>query len=128
MRSHGAPVPDPTVAPRAFKDALATQSPAVRSAYTACAHLLPAGRSSSQDTAPSHAQTVALLAFARCLRSHHFPSFPDPTSGGQITREMLATAGIDLHLPALLQAADACTSVTHGVITRAIVANFVAGR
>ena len=69
-----------------------------------------------------------MLAFARCLRSHGFPSFPDPTSSGELTHEMLASAGIDLHQPAVLQAADACVSVTHGVITRADVARFVAGR
>ena len=40
---------------------------------------------------------------------------------------MLARAGIDIHQPALLRAADSCTSVTHGVITRAVVARFVAG-
>ena len=70
---------------------------------------------------------VALLAFARCLRSHGFPSFPDPTARGQLSREMLARAGIDLHEPAVVRAADTCTSVTHGVITRAVVARFVAG-
>jgi hypothetical protein len=40
---------------------------------------------------------------------------------------MLASAGIDLHQPAVLQAADACVGVTHGVITKAVVARFVAG-
>jgi hypothetical protein len=69
-----------------------------------------------------------VLAFARCLRSHGFPSFPDPTSSGQMTHEMLASAGINLHQPAVLRAADRCVSVTHGVITKAAVARFVAGR
>jgi hypothetical protein len=72
--------------------------------------------------------TGPLLAFARCLRSHGFPKFPDPNRSGQLTHQMLAQAGIDLHEPALLQAADACTSVTHGVITKAAVARFVAGQ
>jgi hypothetical protein len=126
MRSHGVSIPDPTVAPRAFKNAFNTKSPAFQSAYTACGHLLPPGRP-NQRPANTQAQTVALLAFARCLRSHGFPSFPDPTASGQLTHEMLASAGIDLHQPALLEAADACTSVTHGVITRTVVANFVAG-
>lgn len=40
---------------------------------------------------------------------------------------MLANAGIKLHQPAVLQAADACVSATHGVITKASVARFVAG-
>jgi hypothetical protein len=68
-----------------------------------------------------------MLAFARCLRSHGFPDFPDPTSSGQLTHEMLATAGINLRQPALVPAADACVSVTHGLITKAAVARFVAG-
>ena len=40
---------------------------------------------------------------------------------------MLANAGIDLHQPAVMQAADACVGVTHGFITKAAVARFVAG-
>jgi hypothetical protein len=45
-----------------------------------------------------------------------------------VTYEMLANAGINLRQPAALQAADACVSVTHGVITKATVARFVAGQ
>jgi hypothetical protein len=127
MRSHGVSIPDPTVAPRAFKNAFDAQSPGFRSAYAACGHLLPAGHAPNQTTAPSRAQTAALLAFARCLRTHGLPTFPDPNSSGELTHEMLAAAGIDLHQPALLASADACTSVTRGVITRAVVARFVAG-
>ncbi len=40
---------------------------------------------------------------------------------------MVANAGIDLQQAAVLRAGDACVSVTHRVITRAVVANFVAG-
>ena len=70
MRSHGVPnFPDPIIAPRAFKDALNTQSRAFRSAYTTCGHLLP-GRPPSQSTARPQAQIVALLAFARRGRVH----------------------------------------------------------
>jgi hypothetical protein len=127
MRSHGVPIPDPTVAPRAFKNAFDRPSAAFQSADAACGHLLPPGRP-NQSPADTPAQTVALLAFARCLRSHGFPSFPDPTSSGQLTHQMVAQAGIDIRQPALVRAADACTGVTHGVITRAVVARFVAGQ
>jgi hypothetical protein len=41
---------------------------------------------------------------------------------------MVANAGINLHQPGVLAAGDACTSATHGVITKAIVAHFVAGQ
>jgi hypothetical protein len=131
MRSHGLlNFPDPT-SPQEFKQSIgasAEGSPTARSAETACQHLLPGGGSPRQSAAHSQAQSVAALAFARCLRSHGFPNFPDPTSSGQITHEMLANAGINLHQPALLQAADACVSVTHGVLTKAGVARFAAGQ
>jgi hypothetical protein len=132
MRSHGVPsIPDPTSNPHAFKEALdpsTERSPAFGTAMTACHHLLPGGGIHSQATPPpSPAQTAALLAFARCIRGHGFPRFPDPSSTGDITHEMLATAGINLQQPAVVQAADACTSVTHGLLTRSDVARFVAG-
>lgn len=131
MRSHGVPsFRDPT-SPRQFKDSFsssAAQTPAFQSARAECQHLLPRGGRSSQSAAPSQAQIAAALAFARCLRSHGFPNFPDPTSTGQVTHEMLANAGINVHQPAAVRAADACVTVTHGAITKADVARFVAGR
>ncbi|HEY5390232.1 MAG TPA: hypothetical protein VIJ83_06710 [Solirubrobacteraceae bacterium] len=128
MRSHGVSIVNPSVSPHGFKDAFNSPSPAFRSAQAVCGHLLPAGHGPSQSAqASTRAQTVALLAFANCMRSHAFPSFPDPTSSGELNHEMLARARIDLHEPAVVHAADACTSVTHGVITRATVAHFVAG-
>jgi hypothetical protein len=80
----------------------------------------------SQSAPPSQAQLAAALAFARCIRSHGFPSFPDPTRSGQLSHEMLASAEIDLHQPAVVQAADACVGVTHGFLTTATLARFVA--
>ena len=132
LRSHGVTnVPDPTsTSGRAFKDAVSgdAQSPAFRSAYTACQHLLPNSGQPSHNAAQTQAHIAALLAFARCLRSHGFANFPDPSNSGQLTHEMLANAGINLHQPAVLQAADTCVSVTHEVLTKAAVARFVAGR
>ena len=131
MRSHGVlNFPDPT-SPQAFKRSIGASSegsPAFQSAQAACMHVLPGGGRPSRSAAQRHAQFVAALAFARCLRSHGFPNFPDPTSSGQITHEMLANAGINLHQPALLHAADACVSVTHGLLTKAGVARFAAGQ
>jgi hypothetical protein len=128
MRSHGlSDFPDPGTAPREFKNALETKSPAFQGAETACRHLLPGGGTHDSSSPPSPAQVAAELAFARCLRGHGFPSFPDPSSSGELSHEMLASAGIDLHQPAVIQAADACVGVTHGFLTRAAVARFVAG-
>lgn len=131
MRSHGLPdFPDPASSPLGFKEALNVRSPASRAAYTLCSHLLPNDGQppNSAGSAPSRAQTTAELAFAGCMRSHAFSNFPDPNTRGELTHEMLATAGINLHQPALMQAADACASVTHGFLTRADIARFIAGQ
>jgi hypothetical protein len=128
MRSHGVPnFPDSPYEQKHLLSASSAQAPAVQSALAACSHLLAHG-GQSQSPAPSQAQAGEGLAFARCLRGHGFPRFPDPTSTGQLTHQMLAAAGIDLHQPAVVQAADACVGVTHGLITKAAVARFVAGR
>ena len=131
MRSHGVTnFPDPTTSPHEFKISLnptVAQSPGFEPAFTACRHLLPGG-GPHQGAARSQSQIAELVAFARCLRTHGFPSFPDPTSTGQLTHEMLAQAGINLNQPAVVQAADACVGVTHGLITKADVARFVAGQ
>lgn len=134
MRSHGIDgLPDPTNNGRAFKVAMApnspvAQSPAFRPAVSACQHLLPGGGQPTQGAGHTQAQVTELLAFVRCLRTHGFPNFPDPTSSGNVTQQMVAAAGVNLHQPAALQDADACTGVTHGVITRAMVARFIAGQ
>jgi hypothetical protein len=131
MRSHGVPAfPDPTT--RAFKFALNpssgnARSPSFRSAVTACRHLLPDGGPPSESPARRQARIVAGLAFARCLRTHGFPNFPDPTSSGELTPEMVTQAGIDIHQPAAIQAADACVGVTHGFLTKADIARAVNG-
>jgi hypothetical protein len=132
MRSHGvADFPDPTggndkaaivTALRAVGDSRA------ETATTACAHVNGGSPGTGQGAAPSQARTSALVAFARCMRRRGLTSFPDPTTSGQLTQQMLASAGVDVHAPAVLHAADACASVTHGVITKATVARFVAGQ
>ena len=134
MRSSGVSnFPDPESSPREFKFALALTPPTprprhssvrTRPAITCCR--APADRARARHRAG--AQIAADLAFARCLRSHGFPSFPDPSSTGQLTHEMVASAGINLHQPAAVRAADTCVSVTHGFLTRADVARFVAGQ
>jgi hypothetical protein len=131
MRSHGVPgFPDPTgggaitkeASIKAFKEVSNSQ---VAAAQTACKHLQPNG---GQLTRAQLAQRLSdLLAFAHCIRTHGVQNFPDPTSSGQLTHEMLSSAGIDLHQPAVLQAADACVGATHGALTKAAVARFAAG-
>jgi hypothetical protein len=133
MRSHGVTnFPDPATSEGNDKQAVITALQGVsrsraQAAQTACIHVNDGTPGTGQSAAQSQAHTGAMLAFARCLRTHGFPRFPDPTSG-QITHQMLANAGINLHQPAVLQAADSCVSVTHGFITKAEVARFIAGQ
>lgn len=102
-------------------------SPAFRSAQKACAYLLPAGAGQVDGPSPEQqqARTDGLVAFAGCMRRHGFPGFPDPTSQGRLTIAMITQAGINLRQPAVLQAGDACVSVSHGQITRSDVTQAV---
>jgi hypothetical protein len=78
--------------------------PVLRSAEQACkAYLPPAGGPPPQIAA---AQRRKALAFARCMRAHGVPSFPDPTSSGAAPAG--PPAGIDLQSPAFQSAARAC--------------------
>jgi hypothetical protein len=131
MRSHGVPgFPDPTTSPRGFKESLnpsMVHTAAFRAARSACRHLLPGAGPPGPSPARSQAQIAEILAFARCIRGHGVPNFPDPSGGGELTHEMLARAGVDIREPAVQSAADACAGVTHGLITKAVIARFVAG-
>jgi hypothetical protein len=131
VRTHGVPnFPDPNgsgvitkeAAIKAFKEVSNSQ---VEAAQTACQHLQPNGGEPNRAQLAQHLSD--LLAFAGCIRTHGIQNFPDPTSGGELTHQMLASAGVNLHQPAVLQAADACVSVTHGALTKAAVARFAAG-
>ncbi len=132
MRSHGVPnFPDPSSRgddKRAVVSALqAITNSQAQAAQTACMHINGGSPGTGQDVAESQAHTAAIQAFARCVRSHGLPNFPDPTSRGQLTPQMVASAGIDLHQPSVLKAGLACTGVTHGVLTRAAIERAVNG-
>jgi hypothetical protein len=132
MRTHGVPnFPDPASGAGNEKEAVVSalrgvSNSRVEAAQTACLHLQPHG--GGQPTPAQVAQHLTdLLAFARCMRTHGIANFPDPTSSGQVTHEMLASAGVSVHQPGVLQDADVCVSVTHGALTKAAVAHFAAG-
>jgi hypothetical protein len=133
MRSHGvSDFPDPVVTTSPGQTSIKIRavakdngSPQFTAAQTACQHLLPGPESESPAARQAHAH--ALLAFARCLRSHGLARFPDPNSQGQITMAMITAAGINLHAPNVLPAARACVGVTHGVITGADVERAING-
>jgi hypothetical protein len=104
-------------------------SPQFTAAQKACDRIMPAPGSGSptQLAEQQHAREVNVLAFTRCLRSHGIPDFPDPTSQGRLTPQMVDAAGVDLHAPGLLTAAKVCIGVTHGAITAADVESAVNG-
>jgi hypothetical protein len=131
MRAHGVQnFPDPTGGnnKQAVVSALqAVGTSQAQAAQTACVHVNGGSPGAGQSPAHSQARTAGMIAFARCIRGHGFPNFPDPTSSGQLTHQMVADAGINLHQPAVLEAGDACVTVSHGFITKDDVARFVAG-
>jgi hypothetical protein len=139
MRSHGLPgFPDPIVHTSSSGGATSASvgirvtgqikgSPAFKSAAAACKHLLPEGPAHQSSGDQEHPPIQALVAFARCLRTHGFPRFPDPDAQGQLSLQMLSAAGINIHTPALLTAGKACASVTHGQITPAQVVRAING-
>ena len=115
MRTNGvSSFPDPNGAGRLTIDAVAngssvnTDSPAFKHALAACRRLEPAGFTGARRT--TEQQAVA-LRFARCIRAHGVPDFPDPTPGGPLidTNRIpsLAGGGTD-RLPALNAAAHRC--------------------
>ena len=130
MRSHGVSgFPDPQVHGHGLSIQVGpsvSSSPAFNSAQHACAHYLPNG-GNAPTAAQEQAHAAAMLAFARCVRAHGFPNFPDPTAQGQLSASMVTAAGINLHQPAVLHAGLACIGVTHGDITRAAVEQAVNG-
>jgi hypothetical protein len=133
MRTHGVSgFPDPKVSVTPGSTSVimhvtsaVAHSPHLKSAQQTCGHLLPGPQ--NRTPAEQHARAQALLAFARCLRSHGIPNFPDPDSQGQLSAQTINAAGVDLHAPGFLTAAKACVGVTHGAITGADVARAING-
>jgi hypothetical protein len=80
MRSHGVPsFPDPSGEGGGINLAgtgINPQSPAFKSAQRACRHLAPAA---AGGVVATESQFLAAVRFAKCMRVHGFPDFPDPT-------------------------------------------------
>ncbi len=80
MRSLGVPnFPDPSAGGGGVNltSGVNAQSPAFKSARRACAKLVPGGKPGGQSATES--QFLAALSFSKCMRTHGFPDFPDPT-------------------------------------------------
>ncbi len=132
MRSHGVTgFPDPNSSgeiPKGQVIAAVVGNPRSPAAQTACRHLIPESGLGPPQTARSTRTRLAdALSFAKCVRAHGFPSFPDPTPQGLLTPEMVTAAGIDLHQPNLLSAGLTCVPASHGLLTRAAIERAVHG-
>jgi hypothetical protein len=86
MRSHGVPdFPDPKINGSSVSMGVGTRgdlnpsNPTFKAAGRACHSLQPAGANPPAQSAQELATDVK---FADCMRSHGYPSFPDPDSRG----------------------------------------------
>ena len=110
MRSHGVPkFPDPDIKgnyPAADPQHLGVGSTRYQAAEQACQHLLPAGGSLQQQTnqclwfgncPPALVRQLMTIEreYARCLRAHGVPNWPDPTLNKGRPAFDLSSAGID---------------------------------
>jgi hypothetical protein len=83
VRSHGVPdFPDPDSSGGFDKTTLgqlAAGNSQYQTATRGCAHLLPSGGGSTDAEAVVRQEWHGMLNFARCMRSHGEPNWPDPT-------------------------------------------------
>jgi hypothetical protein len=84
---------------------LGVSSSRFQSASSACNHLLPNGGRAPNPARVQQARAQA-LEYARCVRSHGVPNFPDPGSDGRIPDP--ATVGVDQGSPKFEAANQAC--------------------
>lgn len=97
MRAHGlSNFPDPTgqgiqISP---SSGVNPQSPAFQRAQNACKRYLPNGGAPPVTSAHD---TAAALAFAKCMRAHGVPDFPDPLTTPASSPPAGSVAIIDLH-------------------------------
>ncbi|HEX3804405.1 MAG TPA: hypothetical protein VHV75_16365 [Solirubrobacteraceae bacterium] len=115
MRAHGVPsFPDPGQhgGPGAPGE---SKSPAFQSASTTCDKSQPGGNPSPPK--PSRSRQLAMLHFAKCMRTHGVPNFPDsilstPPSNAPVIDAggvySVLPPGLNFQSPAVKQARTAC--------------------
>ena len=111
MRSHGVPLfPDSRADGKSSPGSgVDPNSPQFQRAQAACRSLLPAGANQMHTGGGSPltpAQLAQMLRYARCMRAHGVPRFPDPTSHG-----IAIDAGVDPRSPHFAAAQTACRSL-----------------
>jgi hypothetical protein len=115
MRAHGvANFPDPGQGSGRNSDAN-PNAPAFIAATKTCDKEQP--NNSSQTTRPSKSRQIAMVKFAKCMRAHDVPNFPDPTLSTPPSNQPVIDAGgiyfvlppgLDFQSPAVKQARTAC--------------------
>ena len=94
MRANGVSnFPDPSGGGLKLTPAIA-QSPNFRTAQTACKQYLPNG---GQPPVTAPGARTAALAFAKCMRTHGVPNFPDPLVSAPSSLPAGPVAVLDLH-------------------------------
>ncbi|MFZ0042319.1 MAG: hypothetical protein WAK93_13495 [Solirubrobacteraceae bacterium] len=130
MRAHGVPnFPDPTAGPggEGFNgistpigghtltvDGITFSGPALQTAEKACQAYLPGGGGPPPPISP--AQKAKALAFARCIREHGVPGFPDPVFPGHGGVKIRSGVGVNPNSPAFAQAANACGGAGRSIV------------
>jgi hypothetical protein len=115
MRAHGFPrLPDPSGGSSAVVEVpkdIDPNSAQFETAHRACRSLLPPTPATTARSAQQEQE--ALLAFARCMRSHGVPAFPDPDPNGGTVQRM--PPSVDTHSPVFATAHQECRKVVPGL-------------
>jgi len=106
VRSHGVPnFPDPDstgAIPKVTAQQLGVGDSELQAAQSACAHLLQPTQAQVQQ------EMSGMLDFARCMRSHGVPNWPDPTLDSSYG-PIFNIPGIDPLSSQVSNASDACS-------------------
>jgi hypothetical protein len=118
-RSHGAPdFPDPNVNSQgqASFPAQGQVKQEINQVQGACGTILRQLPAAARNSSVTAAQLRQMKAFARCLRSHGMPTWPDPKPDGTfpIVGTPLGSGG---KTPAFISAAQACGNIYSGGIS-----------
>jgi hypothetical protein len=115
MRSHGIPnFPDPNGSGQIAKQQilqLGVSTTVLQTAQRACMRLWPY---QAPTQAQQRQQLTGYLKFARCMRSHGVPAFPDPSigDGGRVEFAIsISKDGFDPHSPQIIGKALECKHV-----------------
>jgi hypothetical protein len=119
MRSHGVlnfPDPGSGGIPKETAQQLGVTSSLFESAQSACVHLLPSG-GSGPTTVVLQQSWSDMANFARCMRSHGVPNWPDPTPYPQHPERPtfdLQGVGIDPNAPQISARIHECVPLLRG--------------